>query len=536
MPYVPIKTSVATKEINAITKPLRKSQPDLPSLSEYYDMPDEIKFKLAQTKEEKALLAAEELLARKKARSSLYEFIKYVWWRSEPFVDGVHIRDICAHLDAAITKFLNGESSYLDVAVCYGHSKSTICSIALPAYFLGRCYEKLDASIIMSGYGTSLLEGFSKNVKLIINSTKYKRIFPNVKIVHGNNSAKEWGINDSAGRVSAVSLGGQITGKRAHLVIIDDYCKNAEESRSKTYSDKVWQSFRADIMSRLMPTHIVIVVATPWSVMGLQSRIIEAEKNDINFPKFTHIKYPARRYEEGKFIGYLWPGLYTNAWYEAQYSINKGHFATALLDCNPMPESGNRFDTSQIKEHDLSEFPEGRYKRAWDLASSSKERNSEDPDYTVGVLGYITKIGKSFTKVGISEEVHFWIKDLILLREEAPKRNAIIIEAAIKDSPRTPILVEDYGAYKDSYTTLKHLLTGYNVVGQHLHKEKSAKAAGLEPIFAHGRVHIPKGAPWKDEFIRQFMTFPEGHDDIVDACSIIYNDTMHQQSSILVMK
>jgi predicted phage terminase large subunit-like protein len=275
--------------------------------------------------------------------------------------------------------------------------------------------------------------------------------------------------------------------------------------------------------------------------MGLQNRIKEAEAQDVNFPKFVHIKYPAKRYDEqGKFISYLWPELYPNEWYDAQYSINRGHFASALLDCEPMPETGNRFDCSKIQEHDLVEFPEGRYKRAWDLASSTKERDSSDPDYTIGVFGLIQriKVGQvgNFTKSDISEEVHFWIKDIKILREKAPRRNEIIIQTALKDSPRTPILVEDYGAYKDSYTTLRHLLTGYNVVGQHLHKEKSAKAAGLEPIFSHGRIHIPKGATWRNEFIKQFMNFPEGHDDIVDACSIIYNDTMHENSSILVIK
>ena len=135
------------------------------------------------------------------------------------------------------------------------------------------------------------------------------------------------------------------------------------------------------------------------------------------------------------------------------------------------------------------------------------------------------------------KEIHFWIKDLVLMRAEAPARNSKITEVARRDTPRIPIIMEDYGAYKDAFNEMKTLLVNHNITGQHLHKDKSAKAAGLEPVFEHSRIHIPVNAPWKDEFVRQFSAFPDGvHDDIVDACAILYNDSSFQTSSILVPK
>ena len=491
----------------------------------------------AKIARKKNIEAAKELLRRKKARKSLYEFLKYVWWKNDAFIEGQHLKDICAELDIAIEKLLDpesDESSYLDIAVCFGHAKSTVCSIALPAYLLGRSHGLIDLGVLMTGYGASLIEGFSKVVKVVINSDPYKHLFPNIEIPHGSNSAKEWGVTGSTGRVSAVSLGGQITGKRVHLLIVDDYFKSLVEARSKTNRDKLWNGFKSDVMSRLMPKSIVLVVATPWHQMGIQGRIKEAEQNDPEFPQFRHVKFAAKvRNDNGEVLGYLWPDMYPNSWYETAYATNRGSMANALLDCEPISTEGNRFDIEGIREHDLGEFPDARYIRAWDLASSTKQRSSENPDWTCGVLGYI-----NCTKNALGEkETHFWIKDMVLMREEAPARNAKIKEVAHRDSTRIPIVMEDYGPYKDAFTTMKHILSGHNITGQHLHRDKSAKASGLEPIFTHGRVHIPKGAVWKDEFIRQFSAFPDGdHDDIVDTCAIIYNDSMHRGSSILVYK
>lgn len=470
---------------------------------------------------------AQELLRRKKARNNLIDFMEYVWWRAEPFQRANHIVSICKDIDDAIIKFEKGESSCLDIACCFGHGKSFISSIALPAYFLGRCFQK-DPNIIMTGYSAGLINGFSKSVKTIMNSKEYQILFPQVRIKRGDDSVQEWGLENSEGHVTAVGLGGSITGKRANLIIIDDYCKNASEARSETYRDRIWRSFSTDLMSRLHGTFIVLVVATPWTPDGLQGRIVQEENKNPNFPKFKHIKYPAKIIEDGKWQGkYLWEQHYPKTWYENQYALNQS-FAHGLLDCEPVQQGGNRFKIDMVKLHDnIKDFPEGRYVRCWDLASSSAERNKNSPDFTVGMLGLVTK--------GAINEDHLWLKQAIFGQWEAPLRNQRIEQVADSDGRGVPIFIEDFGAYKDAYTEMKFILKGKNLVqGLRLPGDKSTKLAPLEPIFEAGNVHIIRNNVWYNEFYKQFAGFPNGeHDDFPDATALVYHACTRSKSGVV---
>lgn len=473
-------------------------------------------------------LAAQELLRRKKARNSLYSFMQFCWWKLEPFKKAKHIEEICGEIDEAIRKFEAGESSYVDISLVFGHGKSAICSIALPAYFLGRCFKK-DPSIIMTGYSAGLINGFSKSVKNIVNSPEYQNLYPNVKIKRGDDSVQEWGLEDSQAHVTAVGLGGSITGKRCHLLICDDYIKNMSEARSETYRNRIWRSFATDLMSRVMPTHICLVIATRWNTDDLQGRLFAEESRNTDFPKFKRIRYPAKIIEEGAWKGnYLWEDNYPKSWYVTQYALNQ-HFANGLLDCNPVADGGNRFQINRVKIHEnIKDFPEGRYVRCWDLASSSKERNKNDPDFTVGILGLVTK--------GALGEDHLWLKQAIFGQWEAPLRNKRIEQVASEDGRGVPIFIENFGAYKDAYTEMKYLLRGKNIVqGLRLPGDKSAKCAPLEPIFEAGNVHILKNNVWYDEFYKQFAQFPVGlHDDFPDCVALIYHACTKSRAGILV--
>jgi phage terminase large subunit-like protein len=457
---------------------------------------------------------------RRQARKSLLEFIRFVWWKPAPLLIGRHTRAICEAITAAVDRFLAGESSCLDIACPFRHGKSDIVSRALPAFFLGRCAE-LHPDIIMSGYGADLVEGFSKDAKNIIRSEAYRKLFPAVAIAAGSDTAGSWRVEGSTGVVTAAGLGGAITGKGGHLIIVDDYCKSRAEAVSEAYRKKTWEAFQNDLMTRRAPVSIVIVLATPWHVDGIQNRIRKAEKEDSDFPRFQRIKFPARN-GDGSF---LFPERFSDAWYREQYAT-LGKLAAGLLDCEPTLEGGNRFDVTRIKYHDRAEeFPQARYVRAWDLASSSDERDKDDPDYTVGPLLTVTK------ENGVP---HLWVKDLPYLRAEAPRRDALIQSTARADGPSIPQHVEAFGGYKDAYTTLKAILLGISVVRpSRLPGDKSAKLAPLEPLFDAGNVHLLR-APWNAIFVKHFAEFPDGtHDDVCDGVAIGYHELTVTRSGFL---
>jgi len=85
-------------------------------------------------------------------------------------------------------------------------------------------------------------------------------------------------------------------------------------------------------------------------------------------------------------------------------------------------EGGNRFDVSRVVIHQtLDNWPQGRETRGWDLASSSKERDKSDPDWTWGIRGHVRRINNP---CGVSHEV--WIRSMVACRAEAPERDALM--------------------------------------------------------------------------------------------------------------
>lgn len=462
------------------------------------------------------------MLCRRAARISLLDFLRYVWWEPQELQIGRHTRAICVALDQALERYLAGQSSFLDIAVPFRHGKSDLVSRALPAFFLGRCADR-QPDIIMSGYGAELVEGFSRDTKRIIESVSYQRLFPAIKLARAANNVGNWSIAGSTGKVAVAGLGGAITGRGGELIIVDDYCKNRAEAVSDVYRNRTWESFRADLMSRRAPVSIVIVCATPWHTDDLRGRIRKAMAIDPDFPKFDQLKFPARD-ADGK---YLFSERFPDSWYREQYAT-LGKLAAGLLDCAPTLEGGNRFNVAGIKIHNsLDEFPKTRYIRAWDLASSKKERDKDDPDWTVGELGVIT------TENGVK---HLWIRDAVWCQAEAPRRDALIQATAAQDgSAGWPQYVEAFGGYKDAYTTMKAILAGRTVVySSHLPGDKSAKLAPLEPIFDAGNVHLLRGT-WNDMFIKHFTEFPDGaHDDFCDPAAIIFHESTRARGGLAI--
>lgn len=273
-------------------------------------------------------------LLRRMAQGNLLAFLQYCWWMPSPLHIGRHTRELCARLTKAVEDFRQGKDTYLIVNMPFRHGKSDLVSRALPAFFLGRCRD-MQPNVIMSGYGSSLVKGFSANVQSIVESEAYGKVFPDMRIDPDKNATDEWKIKDSVSSVYAQGLGGSITGKGGNLIIVDDYCKNAKEAESQTERDNVWMSFKTDVCTRTnAPAHIIIVCATRWHVNDLVGHIYEEMEKDPDYPRYESLVYPARKDGPDGWET-LFPEHYKPSWYSMQRSQLGPLQAAALLDCDP---------------------------------------------------------------------------------------------------------------------------------------------------------------------------------------------------------
>lgn len=457
-------------------------------------------------------LTHEELI-RIGARASHKQFMAYTWQReSEPFIIGQHTRTVCSRFDQALRDYRQGKSTFLMVLISFRHGKSDMSSRYLPPHFLG---EFPDSEVIVVSYNASKAYEFSRFGRKLILSPQYHELYPNVKLSQEHQSVEDWEIADYNGKSQYIGIGGGSAGKGGNLIIIDDLYANRAEAESETTRESRWMSFKDDIMTRRAPRCIFVIVVTPWHVDDIIGRIRQEKANDPNFPQFEELVFPA--FSDKYLTGTLFPERFDKSWYESQRATLGTYSTASLMQCNPVVRTGAMLRTDKIKT--FTKLPDNiELVRAWDLASSTKARVKDDPDYTVGVKGGVT-----FTNTSSNIKIpSVYIEDIVRGQWEALKRQEIMRSTAIGDG-HIRIGVEAFGAYKDSYTELKSTLQGVrSVTPMQLSGDKVAKAAILEPILEAGNFYVREGAPWIPALIKELQEFPGGkHDDIVDGVDLM---------------
>jgi len=148
--------------------------------------------------------AAKELQARRRARDSLLSFTEYTL---PTFESGRHH----AQIADALERVERGECKRLMIFAPPRHTKSELSSRRFPAWYLGRNPSK---QIIATTYGHDLASDFGRDVRNIIKSGEYSKVFK-TELRADSQSANRW-HTDADGVYVATGVGGSITGRGAN--------------------------------------------------------------------------------------------------------------------------------------------------------------------------------------------------------------------------------------------------------------------------------------------------------------------------------
>lgn len=455
------------------------------------------------------------------ARMSFLAFLRTVWWMPHPLQIGRHTRAICERLTRAVADFEKGKSTFLLINVPFRHGKSDLVSRAFPAWFLG-CCSKVQPSVIMSGYGASLVETFSRQTKAIIRGHDYQEIFPDVRIDPKRDSVDSWGVEGSAGVVTVVGLGGAVTGKGGNLIVLDDYCKSREEAYSDVVREKMWHAFSADLMTRRnAPASIVIVCATPWHPDDISGRIHQAMLEDPAFPRFEDIVFPARKPGEYE---YLFPELYPPEWYQSERATLGPTMAAALLDCAPVGEGNRAFKDEWIAQYETVPGTDQMNRIVLVDSANSKNKTS---DYTTMLV------------VGLARDRNWYLLDAVHDRLSLSERIDTLFSLVERWTPKCTFW-EQVGAMCDvDALRIEQDRRGWHFQVTALKQTvpKEDRIRWLQPIFEARRMWIPNKMLRMSEdgraydFVHDFLEheyrkFPVcAHDDMLDALA----NVMHPQ-------
>ena len=468
-------------------------------------------------------LANKEELRKLKAQYSHLEFIKYCWSKNKPYDVGRHTRTICHLIDEAVEDFKHGKSTFLVVKVHPRAGKSEILSQNLTAHFVGAFP---DEEVMICCYNSTLAEKNSKLAQRIIESQKFKELYPNTVFEGG---VQQWNIKGHKAMITASGIISGITGNGYSLGMLDDYMAGRETAESQVIRDKIWEEFTSSFLTRRAPVSITIVLATQWHVDDVIGRIEnamnpESESYKPDFPQFKIVSFPATNGEGDVWVErtptekahwehqkweYLFPERFTPEFYKQQRASLGDYSFASLYQCNPQIRGGNFFDTSKVKIHDKEDdFPKTRFYRLWDLAHTEKQTQKADPDWTSGTLLAYTKIDGLW---------HLWIKHVARVRAKATERDRLIHSATDRDGQGVAVAVENSLDSKDAVVTLQEILKGKRtVIPLNIRMDKVARAGYVQPIFEAGNVHILRG-DWNLDWFTEVKGFPSmPHDDQVD--------------------
>jgi len=460
-----------------------------------------------QVQESLNIKAEQELASRILSRKRLLPFVEK--FNPDYQAGWVH-KDICKRLEKFSDDVANKKSPRLMLFMPPRHGKSTLASIAFPAWHIGRHPNQ---EFISCSYSGSLSMTFSRKVRQLLREPLYKKVFENTRLDADSQSIESW-LTTSGGGYVAAGVGGGITGKGAHVLVIDDPVKNREDAESENNRESTWDWYTSTAYTRLAPGGGILVILTRWHDDDLAGKLLTAEANGAD--AWEVVKYPAiaEMDEEFREEG--------QALHEDRYdvpSLDRIRKAigprdwSALYQQNPVSDDGDYFTREMIQYYDRNDIEQDqlRFYCAWDLAIGQKDRN----DYTVGIVVGVDEYDNMYiVDVVRGKYDGFEIVEKILDLYETWRPGIVGIERGHIEMAIGPFLqkrVAERGLHEAYFKDLK--------VGR---RDKEARARAIQGRMQQGMVYFPKDAIWTGPLVAELLRFPNGtHDDQVDAIAWI---------------
>jgi|TARA_Y100000361_G_C11147934_1_gene339215 predicted phage terminase large subunit-like protein len=456
-----------------------------------------------QEEEASSLKAQKELAKRVLSRKRLLPFVER--FNPDYSAGWVH-KDICKRLEKFSQDVVDRKSPRLMLFMPPRHGKSTLASIAYPAWHLGRNPKH---EFISCSYSGSLAMSFSRKVRHLLREPLYKNVFTDAKLDPSSQSVEAWLTTKGGGYVAA-GVGGGITGKGAHVLVIDDPVKNREDAESDYNRDNVWDWYTSTAYTRLAPGGGILVILTRWHDDDLAGRLLRGAADGGD--EWEVVKYPAiaEADEEYRKMG--------DALHEDRYnleSLEKIQRAvgprdwSALYQQNPVSDEGDYFTRDMIRYYDPADIDFSRMKFycAWDLAIGQRDRN----DYSVGLVVGVDEYDNLYVVDCVRGKFDgFEIVERILDLYEQWRPSIIGIEKGHIEMALGPFLEKRVRERKLYEAYFKDLKPG--------RRDKEARARAIQGRMQQGMVRIPKDEVWTGPLVAELLRFPNGvHDDQVDA-------------------
>ncbi len=442
--------------------------------------------------------------SRESKQGNFLEFVKAMW---PAYIHGRHF----AIMANAFERIAEGKLKRLVINMAPRHGKSMFSSYLLPAWFLGRYPNK---KIIQASSTADLAVGFGRQVRNLVDSEEYQKVFPGVSLAKDSKAAGRWNTN-RGGEYFAIGTGGSVTGKGSDLLILDDATdeQHAIQAESDpTVYEKVFSWYTSGPRQRLQPNGAIILIATRWAKNDLPGRILQAAINRESRDEWEVIEFPAIL-PSGRS---LWPEFWSIDQLLAIKNELPLHKWLAQFQQTPTSEEGALVKREWWRIWEAGEPPQCEYIiQSWDTAFSKGTRADYSACTTWGVFyqkseteadehGRALKIPAIICLNAFKTKVDFpSLKQRAKLEYGKWQPDTVLVEAKGAGQPLIDEL-RAVGVPAIAYTPARG-------------NDKFVRVNAVADLFQTGVVWAPP-LMWAEELIEEIAAFPHGdNDDLVDS-------------------
>lgn len=399
-----------------------------------------------------------------------------------------------------VERLLRGKVKKLAIICPPRHGKSTIASILLPAYYLGR---NPGNSVICASYGSDLSEGWGRRVRNIVSSPLFHSIFPNCRLSPDSSAVGRFDTT-FGGTYIATGRGGPLTGRGANLMVLDDLIKDAEEAKSDVVCKSVIDWLAHVAFTRMHRDARVIAISTRWSERDPMGWILREQQGW----EVLHLPAISEGGDDplGRPLGApLWESQFPLPALQSIRAAVGAQVWQCLYQGNPKAALGSIFQRQWFRRYTQPPTSFQKIIQSWDTAFKTGASN----DYSVCSTWGSTESG-------------FYLLSLWRDKVEFPELKKQVKLQAEQWKPHA-ILVEDKASGQSLVQELKTATT-FPVLPVKVDKDKESRASAITAFFEAGKVHFPEGAAWLSDVEDELAGFPgDVHDDIVDSTSQALN-------------